>query len=56
MGTGYFVHDTIVSAVKTVEFVSNRVSYILLKGRWCNIFLNVHAPSEEKTDDSMECF
>jgi len=46
-----------VSAVKRVEFVSDRVSYIILRGRWCNIFvLNVHAPSEEKSDDSKDSF
>jgi hypothetical protein len=28
------------------------VSYIVLRGRWFNtIVLNVHAPSEEKSDD-----
>ena len=42
----------IVSAVKKVEFLSDRVSYIVLRGRWCNIIiLNVCAPSEEKSDD-----
>ena len=51
--TGLFVHHRIVSAVKRAEFVSDRVSYIVLRGRWCNIIvLNVHAPSEEKSDDS----
>jgi hypothetical protein len=44
----FFVHQRIASAVKRVEFVSDRVSYIVLRGRWCNIIvLNVHAPSEE---------
>jgi hypothetical protein len=34
-----------------VEFVSDRMSYITLKGRWCDIIvLNVHAPSEDKDD------
>jgi len=33
------------------------VSYIVLRGRWCNIiFLNVYAPSEEKSDDSKDSF
>jgi len=48
-----FVHHRIVSAVKRVEFVSDRMSYTVLRGRWCNtIVLNVHAPSEEKNDDT----
>ena len=43
--------------VKRVEFVSDRMSYIVLRGRWCNIIvLNVHAPSEEKSDSSKDSF
>jgi hypothetical protein len=30
LGTGSFVHDRIISAVKRVEFISTRMSYILL--------------------------
>ena len=33
------------------------MSYIVLRGRWCNIIvLNVHAPSEFKSDDSKDSF
>jgi hypothetical protein len=50
LGTGFFIHKRI-SAVKWVEFVSDRMSYIILRGGWCDIVLNVHAPTEDKTDD-----
>ena len=37
------------STVTRVKFVSDRVSYIVREGRWCNVVvLNVHAPSERK--------
>ena len=45
----FFVHRRIVSAVKRVEFVSDRLLYIELRVCCLNIFVvNVHAPSEEK--------
>ena len=53
----FFVHHRILSAVKGEEFVSDRVLYVVLRGRWCNIIiLNVHARSEEKSDDSKDSF
>jgi hypothetical protein len=52
LGMGFFVHMKIISAVKRAEFVSDRMSYIILRGRWCHIIvLNVHAPIEDKIDD-----
>jgi hypothetical protein len=48
-GTGYFVHNRIISARISVEFVLPRISYIKLKGRGFGItVLNVHAPTENK--------
>jgi hypothetical protein len=42
----------IISAVKRVEFVSDRMSYITLRGRWCHVIvLNVHVPTEDKAED-----
>jgi exonuclease III len=33
------------------EFLSNRISYISLRGYWCGVIvLNAHAPTEDKTD------
>jgi hypothetical protein len=50
--TGFFI-----SAVKRLEFVSDRMSYIILRGRWCHVIvLNVHAPTEDKTDDVKDSF
>jgi exonuclease III len=38
LGTGFFVRKRIVSAVRRVEFISDRMSYIILRGRWCRFF------------------
>ena len=41
--------------MRRVEFVSDRLSHIVLRGRWRNIVVvNVHATSEEKSDESKE--
>jgi hypothetical protein len=33
LATGFLVHKRIISAVRRVEFVSDRMSYIILRGR-----------------------
>jgi hypothetical protein len=46
LGIGFFVQKIIISAVKRVGFISDRMSYIILRGCWCDIIiLNVHAPT-----------
>ena len=43
--------------MKRVEFVSDRLSYVVLRGCWHNIIVvNVHTPSEEKSDESKDSF
>jgi hypothetical protein len=51
------VHKKIVSAVKRIGFVSDRMSCIILRGHWCHIIvLNVHAPTEDEIDDVKDRF
>jgi hypothetical protein len=52
----FFSCITIVSAVRRVELISDRMSYIILGGRWCNIIFNVHARSEDKEDNVKDSF
>ena len=56
-GNRMFVRRRILSTVNRANFVNDRVSYIFLRGCWCNVIvLNVHAPSEEKSDVSNDSF
>jgi hypothetical protein len=57
LGTGFFVHKRIVSAMKREEFASDRISYVILRGRWCDVIvLNVHAPTKDNIDDVTDTF
>jgi hypothetical protein len=50
-----FVHRRTISAVKRVEFVRNRMSHIILRGRWCHIIvLNVRASIDDVKDSFYE--
>ena len=54
-GNRSFVQHRTVSAVETVQFVRDRVTYSVLRGRCFNIIvLNVHALCKEKSDESKD--
>jgi hypothetical protein len=49
----FFLRNKILSAVKRVEFVSDRMSYIILRGPWCHVIvLNV---VKNNSDEELEC-
>jgi hypothetical protein len=57
LGSSVLIHRGIISAVNRVEFISDRMSYVTLRGRWCDIIvLNVHAPTEGKSHETKESF
>jgi exonuclease III len=57
LGTSFLIHKRIISAVRRVEFITDRMSYIILRGRLCNmIVLNVHTPCQDNGDDEKDSF
>jgi hypothetical protein len=57
LGTGFFMRKRIISVVRRAEFISDRMSYIILRGCWCIIIvLNMHDPCEDESDDVKDSF
>jgi hypothetical protein len=57
LGTGFFILKRIIPALRRVEFISDTMSYIILRGHWCSIIvLNMHAPCEDREDDEKDSF
>jgi hypothetical protein len=51
------VHKRIIPPVKRIEFVRDKMSYMILRGHWCDtIALNVHASTDDKIDDVKDSF
>jgi hypothetical protein len=38
------------------EFVSDKMTYLILRSSWCDIVLKVHAPAEDKIDNMKDSF
>jgi hypothetical protein len=56
LGTGLFIPKGILSAVKRVGFLRDRMLYMILRCHRCDILLHEHAPTEEKYDDIKNSF
>jgi len=53
----FFVQQGIRSAGKEIQIFNGRMSYIILIGCSCDIAVsNVHAPTEDKSDDTTNSF
>ena len=51
------VYHRIVSVLKRVELLRDRMSYIDMRSRWSNIIVsNMHAPNEKKSHDLKDSF
>jgi hypothetical protein len=54
--TGFIIHKGMKS-VEMVEFVNHRMLYIMLRSCWSDvIFLNMHAPNEDESNDLKDKF
>jgi hypothetical protein len=52
----WFIRESYMPVVKGVVFVSDRISYIILRGHWCHvIFLNVSGTTKDKIDYVYYC-
>jgi hypothetical protein len=57
LGIAFFIHKGVISAVTKVEFFTDRMLYVTLRGHWCDItILNVHEPTEDKSDYMKDSF
>uniref|UniRef100_A0A8D8Q0R7 Craniofacial development protein 2 n=1 Tax=Cacopsylla melanoneura TaxID=428564 RepID=A0A8D8Q0R7_9HEMI len=53
LGTGFLIKTNFENEIKDVKFITNRISYIILKGKYKSIcLLNAHAPTEDKDQDT----
>jgi len=56
-GVGFAVHKSLVHTIKKFKVINCRIAFLIVNGKFFNIvFINVHAPTEEKSQDAKEEF
>ncbi|KAF0714277.1 ribosome biogenesis protein TSR3 isoform X1, partial [Aphis craccivora] len=56
-GTGFIVKKNIAPAIKDFKVVNSRLTILIVEGKFFNVvFVNAHAPSEDKSDEEKEEF
>ncbi|XP_003248303.1 craniofacial development protein 2-like [Acyrthosiphon pisum] len=56
LGTGFAVHKDLVPVVKEFKDINSRMSVLTIEAQWFISFVNVHAPTEDKSQDEKEAF
>ncbi|KAI5731590.1 hypothetical protein M8J77_012944 [Diaphorina citri] len=56
-GTGFYVHGSMIEAVKDFKSINNRISYLTISGQWFDVTLVCgHAPCEDADDNTKDEF
>lgn len=56
-GVGFAVHKSLVQAIKQFKVINHRIAILIVKAKFFDIvFLNIHAPTEEKSQEEKEEF
>jgi len=56
LGTGFMIRNEIKKNILSFEPYNERLSKLRIKGRFINLSISAHAPTEEKTDEEKEKF
>lgn len=56
-GVGFAVHKSLVHTIKEFKVINCRIANLIVKAKFFDIvFINVHAPTEEKSQEEKEAF
>jgi len=54
-GSGFAVQNNLVPAIKDFKVINSRLTILILEAKWFKVaFFNVHAPTDEKSDEEKE--